>query len=380
MRLSPSKLLLLVAFPLFKASVVPHDIPIRQPTGLQTLDNDHVPQYHRIRGLSRNSLEGTFQTAHGILKNSRAPPIRPPSRGPSPGRGGKPQNEPSVQHPPEPKAPNSPGATIGDRIPEPGTLRPPPSDVGDWNYFLKSGTNSQKWLDAVFKSKQADFTPISWERGYKRVDHAPISWVPDAEVQAITKLESGPGYMLMNYKSEGAPTIAFNNIFHKDKGAIVALVNFKSQDVSAPAVRLKWSDLMWQSWKETAGDKANSLRWVVQDNIVNSHTESIMIQAHGKVGFPPNQNIGKFWYHGADDSMKESFLALAGTDNVRGVFRIAANYRNELDNAWVKNIYTIKSGPHIIVELGRGPRPAKRSDIQGKHIRHSSWKKQPITI
>lgn len=142
-------------------------------------------------------------------------------------------------------------------------------------------------------------------------------------------------------------------LYGKDSNAIIAKQSWRVSDGYSDADRLKWYQITFKNWKDQAGSDAGKLKWVVRDTISNDDTRTVIKKALSKVGIDPDKpfttkQVGVF---GPSD---DSFKALAGTDNGRGVFYMLGRYHKELGDLKVVSIHAwVDDGiPFMALELG----------------------------
>lgn len=121
-------------------------------------------------------------------------------------------------------------------------------------------------------------------------------------------------------------------LYSKEYRAIIAKQSWRDSDDKSDTDRLKWYQLAFKNWKDEAGPDVGKLKWVVRDTITNYDTTTVIDKALDKAKIKPG-DAGTF--KPSDDSFK----ALAGTDNARGVFYILGRYHKELGDLKVIKIH-----------------------------------------
>ncbi|EEP78503.1 predicted protein [Uncinocarpus reesii 1704] len=369
MRLNFSKLLFLACLPLLEAGIIPQAVSVRQPTDIQRVDGSPASRSREFWRSPRNTEKVDLGTHIGVLKNRGG------------GTGGR-VSHPVVEGRPKPFEDGSPGragagtldipvggknapdsAGLG-RIQEPKAQpRPEPRVTGDWGYFHSAGKETKIWADKVLETKQKDVATKSYENMYD-LTVADRKFIINSDVADLIGIERKFDLRLHTLRNKKDFGNSYEDGFHKDGKFIMATAIYKGSNTKVQKVN--WGDAVWPSWKSVAGDKTGDLRWVIQDSIANVDTREIIRSAHGKVGYDRQQPGARFFYEGADDTMKEAFLALSGTDNVRGTWRLTANHREALGDKTVVNIYSFPKGPDLVMELGQAPKvtpPQKRATI-----------------
>lgn len=263
-------------------------------------------------------------------------------------------------HSPPAAVPNNqrffpPGAEIVP-VPRLNAKRPNEIPVGDFNYFRSEGTKIVKWADDVYASKQPDRGPVNWKETYTAEYHdSKYGFASDFQdwlVKEFGHVFTDKSYRTASHKSKqaGSPA-AYVNAYSKEKMAILALDNKREiRDQNTGPQARPWNGIVWDTWKEIAGPDAGKLRVVIQSEINNKDTQALIADIHKKHNIPLSER-GEFHYASADPKVRDSFVALAGTDNAKGVIFMAAYHRHELGGARVTIIHTFEE--RMVLVLGR---------------------------
>lgn len=146
---------------------------------------------------------------------------------------------------------------------------------------------------------------------------------------------------------------------YSKEGKTIAVTNLgKKNDGNPKDKQIRASELMWQKWKEVAGDKAKELKYVVQEPVVNEGTKKTIERIYNdmeKTGPARHQPI-EFTDSKTDPVMNKAFTELAGTTNVKGTFHMVAQHHRELGEARIGKITTLpkeNGDPVIIIGLTR---------------------------
>lgn len=124
--------------------------------------------------------------------------------------------------------------------------------------------------------------------------------------------------------------------------------------------RLPSGEILWQQYKDVAGDAAGELRFIVIHPIANSNTNRVITEAHLAKGIPDDR---KGTFTPADSNWEillgDIWHQFLGTDNVKGIPFLTADHHNELGDKVVAKIHSwspnrpggISMGS-LVVELG----------------------------
>lgn len=165
-------------------------------------------------------------------------------------------------------------------------------------------------------------------------------------------------------------------MFSSDQKAILAQQRYAVSDVDplpeamaeAPGwnvgdpipPRLPAGEILWQQYKDVAGDTAGDLRFIISHPVANSDTNRVITEAHAAKGLADEEK-GTFT---PLDSNRENQLGdiwhqFLGTDNVKGILYMVADHHNELGNKAVTKIHSwTPNGPgangfgSLVIELG----------------------------
>ncbi|KAL9620228.1 MAG: hypothetical protein Q9160_005237 [Pyrenula sp. 1 TL-2023] len=142
-------------------------------------------------------------------------------------------------------------------------------------------------------------------------------------------------------------------LYGKDDKVIIAKQSWRDSDAYSNAERLKWYQITFKNWRDLAGRDAGKLKWIIRDTISNTETRTVISKALSKANIDPDRPFSKKQVAVFEPS-DESFKALAGTDNGRGVFYMLGRYHNEMGNLKVVKIHVwADDGPYFMaLELG----------------------------
>ncbi|EAS27826.2 uncharacterized protein CIMG_09030 [Coccidioides immitis RS] len=363
---------LLIAAPVLKASIIPARsstpdaglLPVlesvSQPTDIQ---QRHELRYRKADEFGNAPEHNVGAAYFGGLKHVRAPPAfrpRPPSPGGRGTSGGAGANSPPLS-PPRPPSPGI-GAGAGSRIEGPAEPVIPQSGKGDWSYFSQSGKNSKEWLDKVIARKQPDAPPRPWQEFYAK-DASPVNIKFSKDIQAATKLPQNLQFTRHTFKSKSSELGVYENGVNHEKGVIMSIrTNNKNDHLTAKENRMEWSEAAMKSWKQDSPKDSKSLEWVIKDLVDNVDTKAVMAQAHAKAGYPAGKAGAQFRYDESNPKMKEAFIALSGTKEVKGVYGLLGNNRAALGDKKISSIYTFPDSPHLAIKVDKAKAPEKAGE------------------
>ncbi|KAI4134871.1 MAG: hypothetical protein LQ341_005954 [Variospora aurantia] len=173
------------------------------------------------------------------------------------------------------------------------------------------------------------------------------------------------------------PMGAYDNDFDTRNGLIVANSNDRRWDSQK---QLPWSELMYQTWqvvsaKQGGGPIAN-LRTVVRKQVNNLGTQAVLRYLYWLRRLSVNQGDPN-WYTWSETEYPPFFLALIGTDNVKGVVWLLVDHAKEIGKKEISEIRTrwTEQDPDIWIEI----RPAAEWP---KYLSFSSnaWKSSLRTL
>ncbi|KAL8846409.1 MAG: hypothetical protein Q9221_008490 [Calogaya cf. arnoldii] len=146
---------------------------------------------------------------------------------------------------------------------------------------------------------------------------------------------------------------AFFNAFNTFSGIIYAKGNWRSSDANKKENQLQWSEIMYQTWKISASaaqeDRApngpiSNLRAVVQKNAVNEGTKEIFRAAYESQNDPLVPGEDFEWRAWTEQSHPSFFLAMLGTDNVKGTIWLLKDHAVEIGRKDISAIHSLWSG------------------------------------
>ncbi|KAI4088964.1 MAG: hypothetical protein LQ344_005716 [Seirophora lacunosa] len=153
------------------------------------------------------------------------------------------------------------------------------------------------------------------------------------------------------------PFGAYENEFDTRNGIIVANSNDRRWDSQK---QLPWSELMYQTWQTVSaiqgGGPISTLRTVVRKQVTNLGTQAVL-NALYKLNQPEIKRGDPKWYRWSGAEQPLFFLALLGTDNVKGVLWLLNDHAREMGRKEISEIWTRwgEQDPDIWIEL----RPAE---------------------
>ncbi|KAL8765551.1 MAG: hypothetical protein Q9209_007422 [Squamulea sp. 1 TL-2023] len=143
----------------------------------------------------------------------------------------------------------------------------------------------------------------------------------------------------------------YRNSFNTKDGVIVAEMNFRSDDQTK---KLEWSELMYQTWQAASawadhqslygvvphpkGGPISNLKSVIQSLVVNDQTMAIIRRLYEANGFVPEEDVD--WRKWTEDGQPAFWLALLGTDNIKGTVYLLNDHPQEIGRKVITEIWT----------------------------------------
>ena len=168
---------------------------------------------------------------------------------------------------------------------------------------------------------------------------------------------------------------AYQNGFDTKSGLIVAYNNYRDADFQK---QLPWSEIMYGSWKAIQaqaqqGRQPNgpisNLRVVVRMGIANPGTYGILLGIYAMRRIPTQE---RRWVKWTLEEQPSQFLALLGTDNVKGVIWLLSDHAAEIGKKTITAIrtrfgeYPSSTAPDIWIEIGP-PKSARKLNPESKN-------------
>lgn len=260
--------------------------------------------------------------------------------------------------------------------------------------LARKGRNVERVQDDAIKQHKKDKTydsndPDSYlpmDRRYKVLDDDPNLTAAESSSDSVNPIMEHPDIGLdphvpWTYReilSKGQDVTKTTNIamYSKNQKSIFAQSRYASYDKDPPPEdmigtpgwkkgdpippRLPAGEILWQQYKDVAGDTAGELRFIVIHPVANENTNRVITEAHVAKKIPDNQK-GTFTTADSnwDTLLGDIWHTFLGTDNVKGVPFITADHHNELGDKVVAKIHSwsptrpggIGMGA-IVVELG----------------------------
>ncbi|KAL8959783.1 MAG: hypothetical protein Q9183_005576 [Haloplaca sp. 2 TL-2023] len=154
---------------------------------------------------------------------------------------------------------------------------------------------------------------------------------------------------------------AYQNGFDTKNGLIVAYNNYRDADRQK---QLPWSEIMYGSWKAIQAQAQqfgqrngpiSGLRVVVRMGIANPGTYGILLRIYTMRRIPVQE---RKWVKWTLEEQPSAFLALLGTDNVKGVIWLLSDHAAEIGKKTITAIrtrfgeYPSSVAPDIWIEIG----------------------------
>ncbi|EAW11070.1 uncharacterized protein ACLA_067060 [Aspergillus clavatus NRRL 1] len=257
-------------------------------------------------------------------------------------------------------------------IPKPDSNPNGMTQVLPMDKYKENGDKARGELDNAIKQKTPDTTVkpegnlqgqgtyANIKDGYNVKQDFPKGDRDWPELSAVMKNDPELGYVgsanfrerIIQSKATKDETAVTNDCaFDHQNGVIVALRNFAQNDhwptKPKDPHRLPFSELTFQSLKDSAPRKIGkpstydpkNLKLVIRRDVQNEGTRAIVAQAHSDNGIPMTQR-GVFELDSKDPKISESFRALSGADNVKGVYYMLKDHHQEIGDKTIKKIYT----------------------------------------
>lgn len=148
---------------------------------------------------------------------------------------------------------------------------------------------------------------------------------------------------------------AYDNYFDTVNGIIIANINFNALDSQKA---LPWSEIMYQTWQRvneefTKGGPISNLRAVVQKTVTNLGTRAVLKTMYNTLQLSISQGDAN-WYSWTELKAPEFFMALLGTDNVKGTIWLLNDHAAEIRKKEITTIWTrwTTRFPDIWIEIG----------------------------
>ncbi|KAL8896318.1 MAG: hypothetical protein Q9207_007764 [Kuettlingeria erythrocarpa] len=162
---------------------------------------------------------------------------------------------------------------------------------------------------------------------------------------------------------------AYDNYFDTVHGIIVANMNFNALDTRRD---LNWSEIMYQTWQRVndeytkARGPISNLRAVVQKTVTNLGTRTVLKTMYDTLRLPINQGDPN-WYSWTETKAPQFFMALLGTDNVKGTIWLLNDHAAEIGKKEITTIWTrwTNKFPEIWIEIGY---PEQTSQIRARKV------------
>lgn len=148
---------------------------------------------------------------------------------------------------------------------------------------------------------------------------------------------------------------AYENYFDTINGIIIAHMNFNALDSQKA---LPWSEIMYQNWQLvskvfTKGGSISNLQAVLQKTVTNLGTRAVLTTLYKTHQLSMNMGDAT-WYEWTELDQPEFFMALLGTDNVKGTVWLLNDHAAEIKKKDITSIWTRWSSPFpdIWIDIG----------------------------
>ncbi|KAL8848217.1 MAG: hypothetical protein Q9221_006735 [Calogaya cf. arnoldii] len=143
----------------------------------------------------------------------------------------------------------------------------------------------------------------------------------------------------------------YKNAFNTRDGVIVAKENFKKDD---KVQELNWSELIYHTWhraakradrkfmwcsQEPVGGPLSNLQTVIQSSVVNGKTTNVLGLMYKRRGLKPPES--EQWVRWTEDEFPAFWLALMGSDNVKGTVYLLRDHAQELGRKIITEVWTL---------------------------------------
>ncbi|KAL8682836.1 MAG: hypothetical protein Q9186_001165 [Xanthomendoza sp. 1 TL-2023] len=163
---------------------------------------------------------------------------------------------------------------------------------------------------------------------------------------------------------------AYMNMFYTYKGLLIAESNYRPHDSQN---KLPWSELMYHTWTfarayadeskkydmpagHPGGGPISNLNTVIQYRVINDQSKNVIRATFLTAGYPDNEG-DPTWRRFTETETPEWFLALLGTDNVKGTVWLLRDHAAEIGKKVVSEIWIRWKGvdPDIWIMIAAPP-------------------------